>query len=221
MNISFTAPFKIIDISQPVNSKSACFPGDVPFSKEVTLTYKDSGIVNLTAFKMSPHVGTHADAPNHMKGELEDPGGCASDLPLSSFIGKAQVLDLSPLTRAIKPDDVLAHFEPDERLPERILFKTRHHIRYDVFEDDYAYVSVELAELLSDHSVKLIELYTPFVDHIDSKTLDAHAVLLKGGLTWLENLDLSRAQAGIYQLVALPLKMEELEASPVRAVLIC
>jgi len=32
---------RIIDISQPVTSRTACFPGDTPFSKSVTLTYED------------------------------------------------------------------------------------------------------------------------------------------------------------------------------------
>lgn len=212
--------YKIIDISQPVNSKSACFPGDVPFSKNSTLTYKDSGIVNLTAFTMSPHVGTHADAPNHMKGELMDAGGTAGELPLNYFIGPVTVIDLAPHKTGIEPDDIFKFIERGKKFPERILFKTRHQIRYDKFEDDYSYISCELAEVLSEQSVKLIGLDTPSVDHVDSKTLSAHGILLKGGLVWLENLDLSKVDAGNYQLIALPLRMEELEASPVRAVLL-
>ena len=56
--------YRIIDISQPISSRAACFPGDTPFSRQVTVSYQDS-VVNLTAITMSPHVGTHADAPVH------------------------------------------------------------------------------------------------------------------------------------------------------------
>ena len=40
------------------------------------------------------------------------------------------------------------------------------------------------------------------------------------GMTWLENLDLSAVKEGDYFLSALPLKFMELEAAPVRAVLL-
>lgn len=39
-------------------------------------------------------------------------------------------------------------------------------------------------------------------------------------MVWLENLDLTAVEEGVYELVALPLKLTELEASPVRAVLL-
>ena len=212
--------FEIVDISQPVDSNSACFPGDTPFSKDVTLTYKDSGIVNLTAYKMSPHVGTHADAPVHIQGDFADGKGAVSDLPLDAYLGEVMVLDLTPHSDAISVSDVMKHFQSDEKLPERILFKTRHQIRYDVFENDYSYIGTDLAEMLGKQGVKLIGLDTPSVDHVDSKTLESHHILLDGGLVWLENLDLTKASAGKYFLVALPLKMQELEAAPVRAVLL-
>ncbi|MCA9815655.1 MAG: cyclase family protein [Cyanobacteria bacterium HKST-UBA01] len=212
--------FEIFDISQPVDSKTACFPGDVPFSKEVTLTLADSGVVNLTAFTMSPHVGSHADAPVHMEGSLDKGDGMASDLSLRAFLGPVTVIDLAPFTGGIGVDQIPAEFQ-GQKLPERILFRTRHHIRYDVFESDYAFIAVELAEyLVHEGGVKLIGLDTPSVDHTDSKDLRSHHILHSGGLSWLENLDLSSVLPGEYNLIALPLKFKELEASPVRAVLI-
>lgn len=214
------SPQVIIDISQPVDSKSACFPGDIPFSKDVTLTYKDSGIVNLTAFTMSPHVGTHADSPVHIKGALSDEDGFAGDLPLEPFIGDVFVIDLVPHTGAIEPDSIREKLEGLCAFPSRILFKTRHQIRYDVFFDDYSYISCKLARYLSEKSVRLIGLDTPSVDHTESKDLPSHNLLLEGGLVWLENLDLTNAKEGSYTLVALPVKFNELEASPVRAVLL-
>lgn len=212
-------PFTIIDISQPVDSKSACFPGDIPFSKDITLTYKDSGIVNLTAFTMSPHVGTHADSAVHIKGTLSDNDGFASDLPLQPFIGDVYVLALNPHTGPIEPSSVREKLESLDPFPSRILFKTRHQIRYDVF-DDYSYISCDLAKYLAENSVRLIGLDTPSVDHTESRDLPSHNLLLEGGLVWLENLDLTKAEEGSYTLVALPLKFTELEASPVRAVLL-
>jgi arylformamidase len=58
------------------------------------------------------------------------------------------------------------------------------------------------------------------VDETTSKTLQAHHQLLAHDIYWLENLDLSQARSGKYVLVAMPLKFMELEASPVRAILL-
>ncbi|MBX9694967.1 MAG: cyclase family protein [Cyanobacteria bacterium] len=210
---------RIIDISQPVSSQSACFPGDTPFRREVTLTYKESGVVNLTSLTMSPHVGTHIDAPSHIQGDLDSGEGMVGDLPLERFVGAVEVVDLSPRTEPITVDCVKERWPEDARLPERLLFKTCQHIRYHVWESDYSFFSAEVISYLNDRGVQLVGLDTPSVDHINSKTLDAHHELVKREMVWLENLDLTRAEPGKYFLVALPLKFTELEASPVRAVL--
>jgi arylformamidase len=57
------------------------------------------------------------------------------------------------------------------------------------------------------------------VDPAASKTLDAHQVLRRRGLRVLESLLLDEVPEGDYELIALPLKLTEADASPVRAVL--
>jgi arylformamidase len=212
---------KIIDISQPVGAKTACFPGDTPFSRNVTLTVEQSGCVNLTSLTMSPHVGTHADSPVHIKGDMDDlEGGMAADLPLEAFIGPVRVIDLAPLSEGISAKHFLDKVAMIDELPSRILFKTCHQIRYQIWEEKYAYLTVELVDALHEKRVKLTGLDTPSVDHVDSKTLETHHKLDEYNLVWLENLDLTAVEEGNYFLVALPLKFTELEASPVRAVLL-
>lgn len=221
INTSIAGYSRIIDISQPVSAKSACFPGDTPFSRNVTLTVEQSGCVNLTSLTMSPHVGTHADSPVHIKGDMADlSNGMASHLPLESYLGPVRVIDLTPLHEGITAKHFLDKVASVDQLAPRILFKTRHQIRYQVWETDYAYLTVELVEALNSKGVILTGLDTPSVDHIDSKTLDAHHKLDECKLVWLENLDLTAVTEGDYFLIALPIKFTELEASPVRAVLL-
>jgi arylformamidase len=228
--LSFT---RVIDISQPVGTATACFPGDVPFSREVTLSYSESKVINLTSFKMSPHVGTHADAPVHIKGSLsvrageESAGGSGDDttagvMPLTPFLGRTYVMDLTPLTGPIGGSAILeqlADLAQEEEI-KRVLFKTRNTIRHDLFEDDYAYIGQDTAEQLGKLGFLLTGLDTPSVDHTQSKDLATHHILDRFNLCWLENLDLSAVEEGEYELIALPLKFMELEASPVRAVLL-
>ncbi len=211
---------EVIDISQPVETKTACFPGDVPFSRQITVTHEDSKVINLTSFTMSPHVGTHADSPIHIYGDMASGVGMASALPLEYFMGACQVIDLADCFEPITSKYLYSRMDKNEKMVPRLLFKTRHHIRYDKFEDNYASFTPDLVEALQEHQVKLIGIDTPSVDHSDSKNLETHHCLHKYKMTWLENLDLTRAKAGFYSLIALPLKFTELEASPLRAVLL-
>lgn len=211
---------EILDISQPVSAATACFPGDVPFRKDLTVSYADSQVINLTAFTMSPHVGTHADAPIHIYGDMANGNGMIGQAPLSPYLGPALVVDISPTVDAVQPEHIQDRIAQYPNLPGRILFKTARTIRTDVFETAYAYFSVSLVDDLASKGVVLMGIDTPSVDHIHSKTLDAHHTLLNHRMAWLENLDLTCVEPGLYYLVALPLKMMELEASPVRAVLL-
>jgi arylformamidase len=221
--------FEIIDISQPISQSTACFPGDTPFSSEVLVTYQDSEFMNLSAFTMSPHVGTHADAPVHIQGDMTQPDGnhkTAGQLPLSPFIGPATVINIAPWDHAITWPQIEAPLMALPEFPKRILFKTKTISQSHVFEECYAWLSPDLIQILAERGVTLVGLDTPSVDAVDSKSLETHHALLSGGLCWLENLDLSAIQIPLgttspsYFLVALPLKLMELEASPVRAVLL-
>ncbi|MCE3234701.1 MAG: Kynurenine formamidase [Vampirovibrio sp.] len=220
--------FDIIDISQPVSRTTACFPGDVPFSREVTVSYESSQVINLCAFTMSPHVGTHADAPVHIYGDMNQPGPqteTIGQVGLSPFIGQATVVDVSPWDGPIAWEQVAEPLSLYKVFPQRILFKTANAIRHDVFEDQYAHFTPGLIAELAKRGVVLVGLDTPSVDAVDSKTLETHHALLTAGMSWLENLDLTGVsvqhhQPQDYFLVALPLKLMELEASPVRAVLL-
>ena len=57
------------------------------------------------------------------------------------------------------------------------------------------------------------------LDPQDSKTLDAHRAVRAHGMAILEGVVLDQISAGDYELIALPLKLAGLDASPVRAIL--
>ncbi len=210
--------YELIDISIPISTKTACFPGDTPFSKETTVTLGKDNCFNLTKLTMSPHVGTHADAPAHVEGNLDSLTGTAGLMNLAPFIGPVTVIDLAPfdgeISLAVTKDKL------DKANIERVLFRTAKSIRHEVFENNYSYLSVDLVQYLASKGTKLIGLDTPSVDHIQSKTLSVHHELIGAGMCWLENLDLTNVSEGNYFLIAPPLKFMELEASPVRAILL-
>ena len=57
-------------------------------------------------------------------------------------------------------------------------------------------------------------------DAFADKILESHQALTKTGLRNLEGLVLTQAPAGLYTLIALPLKIKGADASPVRAILL-
>jgi arylformamidase len=57
------------------------------------------------------------------------------------------------------------------------------------------------------------------VDLSDSKDLPSHQMFLKCDMAILEGIVLKDVLEGIYELIALPLKLVGFDASPVRAVL--
>ncbi|MBS1952969.1 MAG: cyclase family protein [Cyanobacteria bacterium SZAS-4] len=210
-------PFRIVDISQPIKSDSACFPGDTPFSREVTVSHQESQVINLTALTMSPHVGTHVDAPVHVRGSMDSNTETVGSMSLDPFVGLVEVIDIAPFVGAIKPEHIEGHLKTNAT---RLLIRTSHQIRYQVFEDSYAFLSTEVVDWLYKRGTRLVGLDSPSVDDTQSKTLCAHHGLLARDIFWLENLDLTAASCGEYFLVAAPLKFMELEASPVRALLL-
>lgn len=204
---------KVIDISRALTPAIAVWPGDQPFEHAWTARIEHGSTVNLSAIHLSTHTGTHADAPLHF---LDD-GAPLDQLSLAQFIGPCLVIDAGNAA-AITPDLVAAN--DAERAP-RLLFKTRHSSVPDTQWDPHLVPFLPAAiDRMGAQGVVLIGTDAPSVDPADSKTLDAHKALARNGIVNLENLWLKDVEPGVYQLVALPLKLSGVDAAPVRAVLL-
>lgn len=194
----------IIDITPKIQAASPVYPGDAALSIEVTATSP----ARVSAFRMSPHLGAHVDAPLHLNAS-----GDVSQIVLSRLVGECRILHCEGL-RAIEPDHI-----PDNLATQRVLIKTGF-LMPDQWTDDFAYLTKEAVEKLVRLGVDVVGIDTPSIDQATSETLPAHCVAIKNSMLILENLALSEAHKDVYTLVALPLKIEGLEASPVRAILI-
>jgi arylformamidase len=203
----------LLDVSRPISARSDPWPGDTPFSAEVTWALGDGrSAVNVCAFRSTTHMGTHVDAPWHFL-----PGGATVDrLPLDAFVGPARVIDALGARGALLPSEgLLRQLEG----VERALFRTRDRTDPYAFPRDFAGLDPALAEELARRRVKLFGTDAPSADAPGSEGLPAHKALARGPCHILEWLDLAHAPPGDYELIALPLRLEGLDASPVRAVL--
>jgi arylformamidase len=201
----------LYDLSPTIRAEIPVWPGDTPFQTRLTWSIADGASVNLSSVTTTPHLGSHADAPFH----TEPRGEGMADMPLDRYLGLCQVVKVPPMP-LIEPRHVDGI---DPANPARILFKTESVRDRRTFPERFTALSPELAALLAEKGTLLVGMDTPSVDPFDSKTLDAHHALFRGGVAILEGLVLDGVPEGVYELIALPLKMAGLDASPVRAVL--
>lgn len=205
---------KIYDLSPRIEPGFPVWPGDTAFASRLAWSLADGASVNLSALITTPHLGSHADAPFHT-----EPGGATiADLPLLPYLGPCRVVAVPP-EPLIEPRH-LGDLDPAD--PPRLLLKTGSMPPLAAgapFPERFSALSPALATHLAARGTLLVGLDTPSVDPFDSKTLDAHHTLAAGRVAILESLDLSQVPPGLYELIALPLKLAGVDASPVRAVL--
>ena len=203
---------RIWDISPPVHAGAPVFPGDTPYAQHWSAEIGPGCPVNVSALTLSPHVGAHADAPLHY-----DPAGAAiGALDLSPYLGPCRVIHAIGV-RPLLLWEHLAHAV--QGLPPRVLVRTYAQMPVDRWDPHLAAYAPATVQRLADLGVRLIGIDTASIDPADSKTLDSHQVIRRSGLRVLENLVLDDVPEGDYELIALPLKLVQADASPVRAIL--
>lgn len=202
---------RIIDISPTISARLAVFPGDVSASRDVLLDKARGDAVTLSTLRATVHLGAHVDAPCHYGVDA----ATIESMPLERCIGSCQVIrvTVAPGGRVTVAD------LPAQIVAPRVLIATESHRDRERWTDDFVALDPALVDFLADQGVVLIGVDTPSVDLAASKDLPAHARCLARDVTILEGIVLADVAEGLYELIALPLKLEGFDASPVRAVL--
>jgi arylformamidase len=122
---------------------------------------------------------------------------------LNLFYGKCTVVTVAGILTGEDMEKILP------KCNKRVLFKS----------DSVAYISQSGAQVLVDYGIKLVgtdslSIAPPFDEE---KT---HRILLQNEVVIIECLDLSGVSDGEYEICAFPMKIEAVEASPCRAVLL-
>jgi len=199
------------DISPAISAATPCFPGDTSYGQRWNAQIGPGCPVNVSAITMSPHLGAHADAPLHY-----GPGASTiGALDLTPFLGPSRVIHAIDRGALITPEH-LAHAAAG--LPPRVLVRTCRHAPTE-WSPIFSAFAPQTIAWLAALGVRLVGIDSQSVDPADSKTLDSHQQLLAHDMRVLENLVLDLVDEGDYELIALPLKLVNADASPVRAVL--
>ena len=188
------------------------WPGDTVFDLRRTWTMAPGVPVNVSALTASSHAGTHADAPLHY-----DPAGRAIDaVALEPYLGPAELVDGRGHSGLITKARIMPQIRS---AASRILIRTYDRAPLDAWDSNFPGVEPALIDALAARGTVLIGVDTPSLDPEQSKTMDAHLAVRRHGLAILESLVLGNVPFGLYELIALPLKLAGCDAAPVRAIL--
>lgn len=207
-------PARLIDISPVVSERIGVFPGDTPFRRNVALDLEKGHNIGLSSIATTLHVGAHADAPIH----YQKKGAGIEERDVRRYLGRCQVLH----ARGHHPGSRVGLQHVGGLAPniERVLVKTESFPNPDRWNSDFCSFDPDLIEAWALNGVRLIGLDTPSIDPETSADLPSHHVVARFDMSILEGLVLRDVPEGVYTLIALPLKIERADASPVRAVLI-
>jgi arylformamidase len=157
------------------------------------------------------HAGAHADAPSHYGVDAD----AIDNRPLALYLGPCQVVSVEVARRSrVGVADLRGPI-----VAERVLVATGTYPDPERFTEDFAALEPGLIDWLHERDVRLVGIDTPSVDLFDDQVLVAHRRFLAHDMAILEGLVLKDVPDGLYELIALPLRLVGFDASPVRAVL--
>ncbi len=200
------------DISPPLSTATPTWPGDTPFQEERVWSYGPQCPVNVGRITLSPHTGAHVDAPLHYSPD----GAPIGDVSLDTYMGPCRVLHCLDSGALVEPEQLAGRLG---QVPERVLLRTYRQAPLATWDSDFTAVAKATVDLLASLGVRLIGIDTPSLDPQTSKTMDAHNAIARHGMAILEGIVLDDVPEGDYELIALPLRFANLDASPVRAIL--
>ena len=191
----------IYDISQELFS-CRVWPGDPAPERDVLADMDKGDIINLTAFSMCAHNGTHLDAPAHFIKE----GKTVTDLDPAAFLGDCCVTHHEGDVTADDARRILAEAAA-AGAPERILIGGK------------ATVTEAAARMFAEAGIRLLGNESQTVGPEDAP-MAVHLILLGADVVLLEGVILTHVPAGKYFLTAAPIHLGGCEGAPCRAMLV-
>jgi arylformamidase len=217
---------KLIDISQGwyvgmPSFDAAWYPRfelDRAMTPATDPTGKDRTFSQLHLF---PHNGSHVESGLHFFRN----GTPIDRVPLGVFVGRAVVADLSCKQDRdrVSADDLQRAVKDAWRPADRLLIRTDHprrHLGDTDYWDQAPYLTPDAADWMVDQQVSLVGMDC-VTEQQGERAFPVHRRLLAADIPLLENItNLHEITEPVVWLVALPIKVSDVEAAPVRAVVL-
>ena len=188
----------IHDISKELFSAEV-YPGDFVPVHERLASIDDGSLYNLSHIELGSHSGTHIDAPLHFVAGGTDISG----IDLAKCYGECLVVTIPGCVRVADAGQLISA-NPGLK---RVIFRGGPDLEPSA------------CRFMIDSGIVLVGTDAMSVEY-EGAPKPVHDILLGGGAVILENVVLDGVDDGKYILSCLPVKMEGLDGSPVRAVLI-
>lgn len=204
---------KYIDISWPISNDMTTYKNKKDVHLQHVKTFHEHNVREST-ISMSMHTGTHIDMPSHFLQNGED----SNFLSLDQINGPCQVIDLTDVAEKITVADMQKHAIAADIL----LFKTKNSYLAATgeFDSNFIYLDASAANYLVANFPQLKSVGIDYLGIERNQPAHlTHRTLLENGIVIIEGIRLDAVDAGMYELVCLPLKIEHVEALPARALL--
>lgn len=209
---------KAIDLTYTIKEEMTVFPGTEMPKLITTSNYEKDGF-RETSISIYSHVGTHMDPPAHIYPDRTT----LDEFPASQFIGKGLVIDCRDLNEGedITLDCILKYGKKAEKV-DFLLFNTGWDKYWgtDKYFGDYPCVNDDVLDYVLNGNYKGIGFDTIGIDPVSDEKLTRHKKLFKDkdivNIENLKNLELCGDE--IFNFSCCPLKVENSDGAPVRAV---
>ncbi len=206
---------RLIDLSLTISEK---MPGvTIHPAKSV-----DKDGWNATTLQLYSHCGTHVDAPIHFGVS----NTTIEKMPLSSFSAESWIIDCTNISaKELLTLNHVASIADNIKPGDGLIFKTlwSHKIGTPSYRNELPRISEDLAHWIVAKKIALVGVEAPSVadvNNLDEVTL-IHKILLGGGVVIVEGLtNLEEIKSHKIWILALPLKIENGDGCPTRAIAI-
>ena len=205
---------KIYDLTRLITNDILVWPGTPqPVIGEGSTLERDG--FRETRLDIFSHVGTHMDAPAHML----DGAATLDELPVNTFWGTAWVLDASKYEAGSKiPPEALDSFPEGA---DFLLVSTGWELYWNKPEyfGAFPHLAPETVRRALELGVRGIGVDTMGIDPMTDSSYTNHFIMFRAGRVIIENLcNLAPIRGETVKFAALPLKFENSDGAPVRAV---
>jgi len=206
---------RVRDISLAIEPGLPTWPTSEGFRVRSSMRIAAGDSANVSVLEMDVHTGTHVESALHF---LEN-GAPIDSIPVEQLVGPARVVHVDGEAVTAAALEAL-RIDAD---PPRLLIRTTNSDRWakgwGQFDPVYVALTTDAAQWIVEREFRLVGL-----DHLSIQQYgsdgETHRVLLRGGVAILEGLNLAGVEAGVYTLVAAPIRLIGTEAAPTRALLI-
>lgn len=207
---------KVLDLTHTIHEGMPVYPGTEPpvIKQALTIEEHNNREKLITMFS---HTGTHMDAPAHM---ILD-GESLDNLPVEHFIGLGVVIDCREIDNKIITVELLKTYENAIENASYVLFCNgwSSHWGTDAYFEDFPALSIEGAKWLTEKKLKGVGTDVISIDSISAEEFSIHKILLGANMVIVENLKgLERLINKKFTFICCPLKIEDGDGSPIRAI---